>query len=75
MPAHAVPEDADPPRVHLLEVLEHGPRQLRRDVAVHFVPLAPGGSCRVDVEARAAPEVEGVVFALDFQTAWFLSSR
>ena len=69
MAPHAVAEDADAVRVHLLEVFEDGPRQLRRDVAVHFVSLAPRGLCRVDVETRAAAEVVRVVFALDLEAS------
>ena len=68
VPAHTVPEDAHPLRIHLLEVVENGLGQLRGDVAVHFVSLIPGGFRRVDVEARAAAEIKGVVFALDFET-------
>lgn len=70
VPAHTVSEDADPLRIHLFEVVENGLGQLRGDVAVHFVSLVPRGFGRVDVEARAASEIEGVVFALDFQATW-----
>ena len=73
MPAHAVPEKADAVRIHLLEVVEDGLGELRGDVAVHFVSLVPGGFGRVDVEARAAAEIVGVVFALDLETAWMQS--
>ena len=69
VPAHAVPEDADAIRVHLLEVVEDGAGQFRVDVAVHLVPFVPRGSGRVDVESRAAAEIVGVVFALDLETA------
>ena len=69
VPAHAVPEDADAVRVHLLEVVEDGAGQFRVDVAVHLVPFVPRGFGRVDVESRAAAEVVGVVFALDLETA------
>ena len=70
MAAHAVSEDADALPVHLCEILENGAGKLRRDVAVHSVPFVPGGFGRVDVEAGAAAEVVGVVFALDFETTW-----
>ncbi len=70
MPAHAMAEDTDAVCVHLLEVVEDGPGELRGDVAVHFVAFAPGRFGRVDVEAGAAAEVVGVVFALDVETAW-----
>ena len=66
VPAHAVAEDADAVRIDLFEVVEDGLGQFRRDVAVHFVPFVPGSFCHVDVEARAAPEIVGIVFALDF---------
>ena len=68
MPAHAVPENADAVRIHLLEVVEDGFGELRGDVAVHFVSFVPGGVGRVDVEAGAAAEIVGVVFALDLET-------
>lgn len=67
VPAHAVSEDADPLTVHLLEILEDGLGQLGRDVAVHLVAFVPGGFGRVEVEGCAGAEVEGVVFALDFE--------
>lgn len=67
MPTHAVAEDTDPLAVHLLEVLEDGLGQLRRDVAVHLVAFVPGGFGGVEVEGGAGAEVEGVVFAFDFE--------
>jgi len=60
-------KDADPLTVHLLEVLEYGLGQLGCDVAVHLVAFVPGGFGRVEVEACAGAEVEGVVFAFDFE--------
>lgn len=62
-------ENAHPFPIHLLEVFEHGPGQLRRDVAVHVIPLVPGRFGRVEIEARAGAEIVRVVFALDLQTA------
>jgi len=62
-----VSEDADPFTVHLLEVLEDGLGQLGRDVAVHLVAFVPGSFGGVEVEACAGAEVEGVVFAFDFE--------
>ena len=69
MPAHAVTEDTHSLRIHLFETVENGLWQFRRDVAVHFISLVPRGFRSVDVETRAASEVVGVVFALDFETA------
>ena len=68
MPTHTVSENADPLRVHLFEVVEDGRGQLRGDVAVHVVSFGPGRPGRVDVEARAAAEIKGLVFAFDAQT-------
>ena len=68
MPAHTVSQNADPLRVHLFEVVEDGRGQLRGDVAVHVVSFGPGRPGRVDVEARAAAEIKGLVFAFDAQT-------
>ncbi len=70
MSAHAVSEDAHPLRIHLFEVVEDGLGELGGDVAVHFVSLAPRRFGRVDVEAGAASEVVGIVFAFDLQTSW-----
>jgi len=67
VPAHAMSEDADPLTVHLLEVLEDGLGQLGCDVAVHLVAFVPGGFGCVEVETGAGAEVEGVVFAFDFE--------
>ena len=69
VPAHAVPEDTDALRIHLVEVVEDGPGQFRVDVAVHLIPFVPWGFGRVNVESRAAAEIVGVVFALDLETA------
>lgn len=65
MPAHAVAEYTNALWIHLLEVVEDGLGQFRRDVAVHFVTLVPGRFRRVDVEASTASKVIGVVLALD----------
>lgn len=65
VPAHAVTEDANAVRIQLLEVVEDGLGQFRRDVAVHSVACIPRRFRRVDVEAGARPEIVGVVFALD----------
>lgn len=70
MPAHTVSKDADSFRVDLLELVKHGLGQFCRDVAGHLVALVPRGFGRVDVEARAAAEIEGFVFALDLQTTY-----
>ena len=69
MAAHAVAEDAHAVRIHLFEVFEDGLGQLRGDVAVHLVSLAPRGFGRVDVEARAASEIKRVVLALDLEAS------
>ena len=66
MPAHAMAENTNALWIHLLEVVEDGLGQFRRDVAVHFVTLVPGRFRRVDVEASTASKVIGVVLALDF---------
>lgn len=65
VPAHAVTEDANAVPIQLLEVVEDGLGQFRRDVAVHSVACIPRRFRRVDVEAGARPEIVGVVFALD----------
>ena len=68
--AHAVPRDAHAAGVQLLEVREQRRRQLVRDVARHTVALVPRRLGRVDVEAGAAAEVVGVVFASDVEASW-----
>lgn len=75
MPAHAVPEDADSPRVDLLKGREDSLGQVGGDVAVHPVALGPGFLRRVDVEARAGAKVVGVVFAWDLESAWMRGKR
>lgn len=70
MPTHAVPEDADPRPVDLVEVGEDYLRQLGGDVAVHLVALGPGFPGGVDVEAGARAEVVGIIFARDVEAAW-----
>lgn len=70
MPTHAVPEDADPRAVDLIEVGEDRLRQLGGDVAVHVVALGPRLPGRVHVEAGTGAEVVGIVFALDVEAAW-----
>lgn len=69
MPPHAMPKDADSPRVNLLKGREDSLRQLGGDVAVHAVAIGPGLLRRVNVEARAGAEVVGVVFAWDLESA------
>ena len=70
MPAHAMAENANAVRIHLFEIVKDSLWQFRSDVAVHFVALVPGRFCRVNVEARAASKIIGVVFALDIQASW-----
>jgi len=65
-----VTENANPLPVHLLEMREDGFGELAGDVAVHFIVLAPGLLCCVDVEAGAAAEVVGGVFAGDLEAAY-----
>ena len=69
MPAHTMSEDAHSLRIDLFEVLEDGLGEFGGDVAVHFISFVPGRFRRVDVEAGAASEIVGVVFAFDLQTA------
>ena len=71
MPAHAMPEETDPLTVHLLVVFENRFGELGRDVAIHLIAVVPGGFGCVEVEAGAGAEVVGVVFAFDFEAAWF----
>ena len=68
MPTHTMSKNANPTPIHLLEVLKNSLRQFGRDIAVHFVSFRPRFLGSVDVEASPAAEIEGVVFALDFQT-------
>ncbi len=70
VPAHTMPEDADPRCVDLLEGVGDRRGELGGDVAVHVVALGPGFPGRVDVEASAGAEIVGVVFARDSEAAW-----
>ena len=69
MPAHTVPGNAHAALIQLSKGLEERFGQLVGDVAVHAVVCGPGIAGGVDVEAGAAAEVVGVVFALDLETA------
>lgn len=67
--AHAMAGDANPAGVQLGEGGEDGLGKLVGDVGVHVVAVVVGGFGGVDVEAGAATEVVGVVFAGDVQAA------
>lgn len=67
MSPHTMPRNADPARIQLLKLGEQRLRQLLRDIAVHLISLTPRLPRRIDVEARAGPEIVAFVFAFDLQ--------
>lgn len=71
MPTHTMSKNANPLAINLLEILKHRLRQFLRDIAIHLIPLLrPRRFGGVDIEARAAAEVVGLIFALNFKATW-----
>ena len=65
MTSHAMPRDANPTRVQLLEFFEKSCGQLFGNITVHFVALRPWIFGSINIESCSTAKVIRIVLALD----------